>query len=566
MQGPAIDLVLLALLILFVGIQQYARPQLRNRLWFAGWIFFFLSYVVWEFPVANPVYDKLREAFRFDLLLLAQLTFVTSFVASAQRLRRVVLAGMIVGVPAVLAFNAHEISRVSLMALVPAVVLWQVYGVYGMKTLLPPQWRVRRLLILCVCVGYGSAFVAHLLSGKNPDVQDWVLAELLLCCAALYGADDQRRSLASLVGTVGFLAWAVFYLLDAGVTLTLLHGWRHWLAVFWNVPKFFVAFSMVLQMSEDARIEKEQLAERYRELYDDFRLLYERNPHPMWIYDEATSRFLSANRAAVRAYGYTERELLQMEVMDLLAEPEPGHATAVKSSSEVLGETVRMHHRLKDKRVIAADVTEHRILFQGEPARFVMAVDVTELERESRELQHRAHHDALTGLPNRHELNDRIDACLERSVRDRRKAVLLTIDVDYFKQVNDTHGHLVGDECLKAVAARLQSRIRQVDTLARTGGEEFTAIIGGLSSADDAPKIAATLLGIFAAPMTLAGCEIQLSISIGAAIFPDNGTDRETLRQRSDEALYEAKRQGRNRAIFALKPAAMVNFDPIHAK
>jgi diguanylate cyclase (GGDEF)-like protein len=190
-------------------------------------------------------------------------------------------------------------------------------------------------------------------------------------------------------------------------------------------------------------------------------------------------------------------------------------------------------------------------LFRGDPARFVMAVDVTDMERESQELLHRAHHDALTGLPNRHELEIRIDRCLERSVRDLRKAALLTIDVDHFKQVNDTYGHLVGDECLKAVSARLQSRIRQMDTLARTGGEEFTAIIGGLSSKDDAQKISSMLLRIFDEPMALSACEIHLSISIGVAIFPDDGADRETLVRRSDEALYEAKRAGRNRAMFA---------------
>ena len=134
MQGPAIDLVLLALLILFVGIQQYARPQLRNRLWFAGWVFFFLSYVVWEFRLPNPVLDALRDALRFDLLLLAQLTFVTSFVASAKRLPQVVLVGLIVGVPAVLAFNAHQISVFPLTMLVSAVVLWQVYGL--------PLWHI----------------------------------------------------------------------------------------------------------------------------------------------------------------------------------------------------------------------------------------------------------------------------------------------------------------------------------------------------------------------------------------------------------------------------------------
>jgi diguanylate cyclase (GGDEF)-like protein len=256
----------------------------------------------------------------------------------------------------------------------------------------------------------------------------------------------------------------------------------------------------------------------------------------------------------MRAYGYSEEEMRSMQVQDLLAEPAPALDDAAEKPAAVaitgLGEAVRVHHRLKNQAVIAADVTEHRILFQGKPARFVMAVDVTEMERESKELLHRAHHDALTGLPNRHELDARIDACLARSEREHRKAALLTIDVDHFKQVNDTYGHLVGDECLKAVASRLQSRIRQVDTLARSGGEEFSAIIGNLSSAGDAQKIAAMLLKIFDAPISLSSGEIHLSISIGVAIFPDDGTDRPTLMRQSDEALYRAKRDGRNRAVF----------------
>ena len=554
MRGPAIDLVLLTLLVLFIGIQQHGRPQARNRVWLLGWVFIYLSYVVWEFTLPQPLLDRMRDAFRFDLLLLGQLAFVISFVATAARLRRVVLVGLIVGVPTVLAINAHQIRFVPLKMLVPGVVLWEVYGAYAVRALMPPRWRLQRLLIFGICVGYGAAFVAHLVWSKHVDLQDWALAELVLCSAVLYGADEQRRSISSIIGTVGFLAWAAFYLLDSGVTLTELSGWMHWIYVFWNVPKYLVAFSMVLQMSEDARSEMEQLAVSYRDLYEDFRLMFERNPQPMWIYNEATSRFVSANRAALKAYGYEERELLAMEVRDLIVEPkqnsdDPSGNTAMMMPA--IREAVRLRHRRKDGRELAVDVTEHRILFRGDPARFVMAVDVTDMERESQELLHRAHHDALTGLPNRHELEIRIDQCLERSVRDLRKAALLTIDVDHFKQVNDTYGHLVGDECLKAVSARLQSRIRQMDTLARTGGEEFTAIIGGLSSKDDAQKISSMLLRIFDEPMALSACEIHLSISIGVAIFPDDGADRETLVRRSDEALYEAKRAGRNRAMFA---------------
>jgi diguanylate cyclase (GGDEF)-like protein/PAS domain S-box-containing protein len=557
MRGPAVNLVLLALLVIFVGIQQRFHSLTRSRLWFAGWACVLVSVILWEFNLPNPALDGLREAARFDFILLAQLLFVISFLVEAPQLRRVVLLGSMIGVPAVVIFNIHEIFGTLMVPVIVVVVLWQIYGVIGMQRLLPSRWPIRRLLILCLCIGYGAVFVVHLIKSSNPDLQDWVMAELALSSAVMYGADDRRRSLASVLGTLGFLAWAAFYLIDAGVTLTLLSGWRHSIAVFWDLPKFLVAFSMVLQVSEEARGEKEEMADRYQQLYQDFRLVFERSPHPMWIYNETTLRILSANGAAQQVYGYTEPELQAMDIDQLLAhpDPEPGahdpSAALAPPAQAVLGEPIRLRHRLKDQGTIAVDVTEHRILFQGEAARFVTAVDVTEVERQSRELQHRANHDALTGLPNRRQLEDCIEQCLARSMRDHRKAVLLTIDVDHFKQVNDTYGHIVGDECLQAVAARLQSRIRQVDTLARTGGEEFAAIIGGLSHSEDAHKIAATLLKVFDDPLLVSVGELHIKISIGGAVFPDDGTDPETLRRRSDEALYAAKHQGRNRAVFA---------------
>ena len=556
MRGPAVNLVVLALLVLFVGIQHRARPLAHTRLWFAGWASLFVSMVLWEFHLAQPVRDVVREAVRFDFILLTQLLFLISLLATVPRLWQVVRRGAFVGLPAVMAFNAYIVwPSTPHTVLVAAVVLWQIAGLFAMRRLIPKAWRVRRVLILCICAGYGAAFVAHLLWANTIDIQDWSLAEIAISSAVLYGADHKRRSIASLMGSLGFFIWACFYLLDSGTDLVLLTGPLQWVATFWDVPKFLVGASMILQMADDTREETAQIAERYRELYEDFHLMYERNPHPMWIYDETTSRFVSANRAAQKVYGYNEAELLHMDVREVLADPDPpgqDHAYGPPvAMAAVLGEPVRQHHRLRDSRTIAVDVTEHRILFQGNAARFVMAVDVTEMERESRDLLYRANHDALTGLPNRTQLDVRIDACLERSVRDECKALLLTIDIDYFKLVNDTHGHLVGDECLKAVAARLQSRIRQVDTLARTGGEEFTAIIGGLNSLDDAPRVAATLLKVFAEPLALTVGEMHLTVSIGGAIFPDDGMDRETLLRRSDEALYAAKRQGRNRAVFA---------------
>ena len=144
-----------------------------------------------------------------------------------------------------------------------------------------------------------------------------------------------------------------------------------------------------------------------------------------------------------------------------------------------------------------------------------------------------------------------IDQTLAQCRRMSKKAALVTIDIDHFKQVNDTYGHLTGDACLIAVAARLKNKIRQIDTLARTGGEEFTGIMGGLSSPADAERVATTLLRIFEAPIQLPDGDLPVTISIGVALFPDDAEDAETLRRMSDEALYHAKRAGRNRVAFA---------------
>ncbi len=159
--------------------------------------------------------------------------------------------------------------------------------------------------------------------------------------------------------------------------------------------------------------------------------------------------------------------------------------------------------------------------------------------------------DVLTGLPNRLTLQQRMADCLADCDREASKAAVLTIDIDRFKQINDTFGHLVGDECLKAVAQRLKTKIRAVDTIARTGGEEFTVIIGRLASHDNAHKVCTTLLNLFKEPLILTERGLTLTVSIGAAMYPDDGTDSETLRKRSDQALYEAKRTGRNKVVFA---------------
>ncbi len=173
-----------------------------------------------------------------------------------------------------------------------------------------------------------------------------------------------------------------------------------------------------------------------------------------------------------------------------------------------------------------------------------------------------AQHDYLTGLPNRLMLEEQIDACLAECRSSSSMAAVFTIDIDFFKRINDTFGHLAGDECLKYVAARLRTVVRKSDVIARTGGEEFTLVIGSLPTIEAAHRIASSMLALFQEPVRIesgslpAGAEqdfllVPLTVSIGASLYPLGATDSFTLRRLSDQALYSAKNSGRNCAIFS---------------
>jgi diguanylate cyclase (GGDEF)-like protein len=173
---------------------------------------------------------------------------------------------------------------------------------------------------------------------------------------------------------------------------------------------------------------------------------------------------------------------------------------------------------------------------------------IRESEERFRDLAQR---DVLTGLPNRLLLEERIAACLLRCKESRGKAAVLTIDIDRFKHINDTYGHAAGDECLRVVASRLRNATPETDTIARTGGEEFTLVAAGLKDHEDMERITNRVLDLFRDPVVLGELEIGVTVSVGCAIYPDDGVERAELLKRSDQALYEAKRTGRNRVVFA---------------
>jgi diguanylate cyclase (GGDEF)-like protein len=182
---------------------------------------------------------------------------------------------------------------------------------------------------------------------------------------------------------------------------------------------------------------------------------------------------------------------------------------------------------------------------------------LSELERRNAEkksfeakLEFQALNDALTGLPNRRLFSDRLSQTLAVASREARIVALLYIDLDGFKLVNDSLGHPVGDALLVQVATRLQSRVRKSDTLARLGGDEFTVILGAIHAKEDAAIVAKSLLDVLVAPFFVDEHEITIAASIGISVFPENAKDAADLLQQADSAMYSAKRNGKNRAMY----------------
>jgi len=171
---------------------------------------------------------------------------------------------------------------------------------------------------------------------------------------------------------------------------------------------------------------------------------------------------------------------------------------------------------------------------------------LAEARARAAEAEHRAYHDALTGLPNRYLLQDRLEIALPRALRNGTKLALLFLDLDRFKVVNDSLGHFSGDRLLRDVAARLGPQVRKGDTLARFGGDEFALLVEGVHHAEDTAKVAHKLREALRAPFVLDGRELYVTASIGISLYPDDGADSQALFKNSDIAMYRAKDQGRD--------------------
>jgi diguanylate cyclase (GGDEF)-like protein/PAS domain S-box-containing protein len=262
---------------------------------------------------------------------------------------------------------------------------------------------------------------------------------------------------------------------------------------------------------------------------------------------DGDGRFLFASASFERIFGYAPAEVIGRPIFELVHPDD--RAETVRQAEQVMRGEVQRHFRNRyiHKDGHSIDIQWSAQWLPGLGVRIGVAREVTELRRIELELEHRASHDPLTGLPNRHRLQHELQRAIANAADGDGGLALLYVDLDGFKAVNDRGGHEAGDRILQEVAERLQQGLRRGDLVARVGGDEFVVLLPGCNDEGAARAIVRELRARLQAPCVSAGEPVHVDASIGIACFPADGDDPESLLAHADRAMYAARRQAPRR-------------------
>ena len=538
---PAIfvNIFVLGLLVFLFGVVFWARPDDRLRCWIAGWLCVLAHFAAASFNPDNPKWIGIRDCVSVDTLALAGIFLAVSTHILTKRRHASTLTGVLLIATTLVCLNFAVIGPRSVWLLSILVLARQATAVLATCRVLAGRWRVASI-VLCVCF-FSSAWMLYGALHARPEIVTCaILAEIYLVTSIEFWYCEWQRTVALKVIVLGLAAWAAVF-----PVLFLMHHFLNQGGVsleMWSIPKFCVAVGMILMVfEEDTRAA--------RSLTEEYRLLFETNPHPLWVIDSATQKFLRVNQAALDAHGYSREEFLALRLADVL---EPGEVPLSLRESGDSNRALRQvsRHLRKDGSVLPMDITPHNIVFQGKPCRFVLGIDVTERQELERQLVRQAQHDALTGLPNRILFQGKWAEAVCDACNGRNKLAILCLDIHRFKRINDIYGVQIGDECLKHVAAVLLSRARSKDIVARTGDEEFAMALSGITSAASVEQAASELREILAEPLLIQGYKVQLNFSMGLAVCPDDGNDAMALWRGAESALRQAQAAGGAQTVW----------------
>ena len=263
-------------------------------------------------------------------------------------------------------------------------------------------------------------------------------------------------------------------------------------------------------------------------------------------------RWMQVNKALCQMSGYSESELLCKTYQEM-THPDDLHLDNEFTRKLYTGELDHYHmekrYLRKDGEIINALISVSLVRdLQENPVHYVLQVqDITDRKRLEQQVQHQATHDELTGLPNRRLLYDRLLQAINQCRRHQRFMAVMFIDIDHFKSINDTFGHDCGDEVLRQTSIRLQDCIRETDTLARQGGDEFVAVLTEIKAPYDVDRVATAIARTMLSPVLTDAGDQLITLSIGIAVFdPESEDTAQDLLKNADTSLYEVKRAGRN--------------------
>ena len=385
---------------------------------------------------------------------------------------------------------------------------------------------VQSLSIVLLLVGIGLAFSDIRLAG-------WILGWILLTGALLLQ---------------GFRSMLSYLIEHGGVDAATYTAVNDWMGLGFSLL-IIGSMHMMREVFARHRLAEERLRVIGAAAQDAIIMMDDKGTIAFW------------NEAAQRIFGYAEQEARGKKLHELIV-PEPYRVDFEKrldvagraAQENVIGKTLELAGLRKDGQEIVTEHSISGISIDRKWHTICIVRDITERKRFEERIRRLANYDNLTGLPNRMLFYDRLSQAINLAQRNRHNLALLYLDLDRFKSVNDTLGHDAGDGVLKGAADRIQEQVRESDTVARVGGDEFAIILPKIAGPQDAAIVAGKIIDALCASFPLREPEqakIEIGASVGIAIFPGDGEDIDALFKAADAAMYKAKQSGNSLSFCA---------------
>lgn len=356
-------------------------------------------------------------------------------------------------------------------------------------------------------------------------------------------ADDQGNSyLGYRLPVAGLDNWELLYLADAR---SAAGNWSDG-QLLWGLAVIFLSFVLLVlwiyRKVDFARHQAQAMRLALSNSEERFRRLSEITSEAIFVHENGLC--LDANKTAERMFGYSHQVFIGMQASAIIA---PDSLSLVmKQIRDRSEEPYEAKARRRDGEVFPVEITGKPAHWHGREVRVTTIRDISQRKQQEEQILKQAHFDALTGLPNRVLCRDRISHAVDRAERNGGQLAILFVDLDDFKKINDTLGHQTGDRLLALAAKRLQTCLRNEDTLSRHGGDEFLLMLEEVRGELNAEVVAEKILQELARPFRIDGMDLVVTSSIGIALYPQDGKDYPALLRNADIAMYKAKDEGKN--------------------